>query len=360
MADIASRVQSILAQRQAQLPSVQADLDRCDKLRVAIRALDGALGQAATSRPDSPASPLLTRLREMAPQQALLDAEAELAAVRTRFQRPTLNIGVSGQARVGKSTLLQTISGLSDDQIPTGNNLPVTAVRSRIVNVEGEGRALVTFHSFESFRDEVLEPTHAALKLGAAPRTPDAFRAVNYTTPEGASDLDVTLYARIRKARNAFGRFAHLLTGAERVVELANLRSFVAYPEHDDDSADRSYLAVRDVVIEQTFPSTDVRQLALVDLPGLGEVSATAEAHHVEGLKNEVDVVALLKRPVTGMGYWKGEDVRTLGVLDMARGAVDRRDFVLLLVNDGDVAPEQTEALLSDILDQANEGQPCI
>ncbi|HEX8299062.1 MAG TPA: hypothetical protein VF594_07860, partial [Rubricoccaceae bacterium] len=284
--------------------------------------------------------------------------EAELAAVRTRFQRPTLNVGVSGQARVGKSTLLQTISGLGDDQIPTGNNLPVTAVRSRIVNVAGEGRALVTFHSFESFRDEVLEPTHAALGLGAAPRTADAFRAASYATPEGASDLDKALYSRVRKAHGAFGRFAQFLTGDEREVKLAELRPFVAYPKHDDDSADRRYLAVRDVVIERPFPSTDVRQLALVDLPGLGEVSATADAHHAAGLKNEVDVVALLKRPVTGMGFWKDEDIRTLSVLDQARGAVDRRDFVFLLVNDGGVAAEQTEALLAHIQSEANEGQP--
>lgn len=35
----------------------------------------------------------------------------------------------------------------------------------------------------------------------------------------------------------------------------------------------------------------------LIDLPGLGEVNVDAEEHHVEGLKNEVDLVLLILRP---------------------------------------------------------------
>ena len=80
-----------------------------------------------------------------------------------RLARDTVNIGVSGQARVGKSTLLQSVSGLGDDQIPTGQALPVTAVRSRIFHTPDLRRATLRLHSFDTFVADVLAPYHAEL-----------------------------------------------------------------------------------------------------------------------------------------------------------------------------------------------------
>src|SRR5437762_644341 len=44
-----------------------------------------------------------------------------LARLQTRFARQTLNVGVIGRARQGKSRLLQSLSGLSEQEIPTGD-----------------------------------------------------------------------------------------------------------------------------------------------------------------------------------------------------------------------------------------------
>jgi hypothetical protein len=48
----------------------------------------------------------------------------------------------------GKSTLLQTLSGLSDDEIPARSGKACTAVRSTIYHQpENSTEALVTFHN---------------------------------------------------------------------------------------------------------------------------------------------------------------------------------------------------------------------
>src|SRR5436305_2493894 len=44
---------------------------------------------------------------------------------------------------------------------------------------------------------------------------------------------------------------------------------------------------------------------------GLGEVAVGADAHHVEGLQNEVDVVLLVKRAMGDEAYWGESDARS-------------------------------------------------
>ncbi len=80
-----------------------------------------------------------------------------------RFSRDTVNVGVSGSARMGKSTLLQSVSGLDDRHIPTGKDLPVTAVRSRIHHSPAARRAVLKLHSRESFLTEIVQPYHQNL-----------------------------------------------------------------------------------------------------------------------------------------------------------------------------------------------------
>ena len=79
-------------------------------------------------------------------QSSINEELGALGKLKNRFSRNTLNIGVIGRARQGKSRLLQSLSGLSDE-IPTGSLTDCTAVRSTIhhnPNVETYGE--VWFH----------------------------------------------------------------------------------------------------------------------------------------------------------------------------------------------------------------------
>ena len=167
---------------------------------------------------------------------------------------------------------------------------------------------------------------------------------------------------RLRAMQQSFPTYEHDLTGGERVVPLEELRPWVAYPTNAEEQQPgpvaRRYLAVRDVRIDCPFPHAQVRHLGIVDLPGLGEFAARADEHHVGGLQNEVDVVLLVKRPVEGMAYWGDADARALDLIDSARGFVDRRDFVVLVLNTGDTAEALVTALRDHIRGQVNSGVP--
>lgn len=369
LGDIADRIERILDARKRRLPQIRADIEWWRETDDHIAALDRAVaelrGHPATSGELRKA---LEAFRTEEIRESVTSAVQLLKVLETRFSRDTINIGVSGQARVGKSTLLQSISGLDDDQIPTGEALPVTAVRSRIYHSADFRRATVRQHSFETFIAEVVSPYHSELELPGLPATPAEFRGWGYPRPEaenlpGSVDKPsyVTMLNRLRAMQASFSSYETDLTGRERVVTLEELRPFVAYPTNDEEQAPgetpRRYLAVRDVRIDCSFPQAQVEHLGIIDLPGLGEVAVRAEEHHVNGLQNEVDIVLLVKRPVEGMAYWGDADARALDLIDGARGFVQKRDFVFIVINSGGTSALLANALLDHIRGQVNSGR---
>ena len=414
--DTEARIAAILADRRRLLPDVRAESARWQAVDEQLAALAVAV-EALRTHSTTPAELREALVLPFAQaREGAGEAVRLLRVLEARLARDTVNIGVSGQARVGKSTLLQSVSGLGDDQIPTGQALPVTAVRSRIFHAPDLRRATLRLHSFDTFVTDVVAPYHAELDIAGLPATPEEFRHWPYPKPspddapsqppgppassrgggraeglrltaapsqpagspavhggtgraEGlrltaATDRPswVTMLNRLRAMQQSFPTYEHDLTGGERVLPLEELRPWVAYPTNAEEQQPgpvaRRYLAVRDVRIDCPFPHAQVRHLGIVDLPGLGEFAARADEHHVGGLQNEVDVVLLVKRPVEGMAYWGDADARALDLIDSARGFVDRRDFVVLVLNTGDTSDALLTALRDHIRGQVNSGLP--
>lgn len=363
---IREAIANVIARRREQLPQMEAKLE-------AWRILDRRLGELDAALDDMllhPSTPVelraaVTDFRHRDLRQRVAESISKLLVVRGRMSRSTVNIGVSGQARVGKSTLLQSIAGLGEEQIPTGEGIPVTAVRSRIFHSTTHARATVALHTYATFRHNVLTPYHRELGLPEPPETLDAYRrSTGAIAEEQLAKLapsQRTLAKRLRDMFRALPSYEALLVGGEREIPLAELRSYVAYPskeQEDEAIVPRPYLAVRDVRIECAFPRVDVDGLALIDLPGLGELAAGAEEHHVHGLRHEVDVVMLIKRPVEGMAYWSEADGKAVDLLDRARGAIKRRwDFVFLVSNQGGAKTSLIDAMLGSIRRDVNEGE---
>ena len=378
MLDTANAIQSIIDVRRGKIPAIDKNLGHWHEFTQASIRLDSSLARLI----EDPALPAeitdrLTMRRDaltaLSPQvDGLIDKLGVLAA---RFGRETVNIGVSGSARVGKSTLLQSIAGLDDNQVPTGEGLPVTAVRSRIFNSRSAPGATLRIHTYESFRQEVLRPFSDILGLGEPPATLEGFREYRY--PESADDLagwdekhkrhtrNVQL-GRLRDIQASLWSYEDLLRGPDRELKitLADLRQYVAYPtrEEEEDTGGRPrriYLAVREARIECAFPCTPVEKLGLIDLPGMGEVDPRADRRHVASLRDEIDVVLLIKRPVEGAAYWGDPDATLVDLLDEARGDLiaDRRDFALIVINDDGESQARLKALQFAIAGKVNSGR---
>lgn len=371
-ANIIQKIKQIIAERKRQLPIVQQKLEYLETLKNKIKVLDAGFIKLSEEPKANVSLDELTGLFEINDILKVIDENiAQLQTVAARLNRSTINIGVSGRARVGKSTLLQTISGLSDDEVPTGEGIPVTAVRSRIFNSPVR-QATIYFHTFESFRKERLAGLHDKLPSHISlPRTLEDFRNYKYPTSDeliGSLSENERQITEIRSALNdlkemqeALPTYEHDLNAQEQHVDLSAIRQFVAYPtneERKDVNCPRRYLAVRDIKIECDFPNVDVQELGLIDLPGLGETDPSIEKRHVDGFKNDVDFVLVLKNP-SKEAFWSDDDENCLRLLEQAKGHIGKSgDFVAITINNrSGNPPELLDGLLEDIKRKVNEGE---
>lgn len=323
-----------------------------------VRSLQGALDQLAAHRGATTDVVAARDALAFADLAGRIEREVlpRFHRVEQRFSRTTINIGVAGEARVGKSTLLQAISGLGEGQIPTGDDLPVTAVRSRIFHVPGVSRATVRFHTWDTFRTRVLQPYFDKLAWPPAPATPAAFRALDVPPvhdDDEQAGLRQGLRDRVLGMQRSLDSWLPLLGAETARLDLEEIRPLVAYPTADEEgdssrSPDRKYLAVREALLECEFPGTMVRSIGLLDLPGTGEIVAAGEDRHLAGLEDQVDLVLLVTNP-RKKAYWSIEAARTLDIVQQARCGAATHDFCLVVINDGGASDSQVKALRGDI-----------
>ncbi|MEU2283234.1 hypothetical protein ABZ614_15120 [Streptomyces sp. NPDC013178] len=364
MSDISRAIDALLEARLRQLPAVERESARWKTLGERLDELDTALTDLrvhTTLDPELAASLTIPQLPEM--RAGVAEAADSFRTIASRFTRTTVNLGVSGAARMGKSTLLQSISGLDDQQIPTGDGIPVTAVRSRIFHAPAVRRAELEMHSPESFLAEVIAPLHTALALTAPPRSLTEFAAWSY--PKSAEETRRRmLFARLRDLQSALPSYEHLLTGGVKSVPLEEIRPYVAYPTSEEVEAagpggvPRRYAAVREARIECPFPHEHVARIGIVDLPGLGEVTADAEQRHVDGLRNEVDAVLVVKRSSDTSSFIDETDTAGMALLDRVRGYVrSTGEFTYVVHNVDPGKPHLAEALRGQLLHGLNDGE---
>jgi len=373
--ELMARLKRIVDDRAARLPQVADRLNRLDVLDEALDNLRRCAHELPTDWADQDAvRDAMARIDDSEIGKSLTEARASLSSVKARLSRTTVNVGVTGRARVGKSTLLQSVSGLTDDQVPTGDNINVTAVRSRLFHAS-EPRAFLTFHSRTGFLDEVVWPYFTELAVSPAPSSIEAFEGMDLRHQMEArrSGPDVLTFEaesrwhRLIQIQSAVPRIKSLFDQGElTLTNLDGLRPYVAYPTPEQDKAEvergvpapRQYLAVRDCRIEAPFPETAVDRLGIVDLPGLGEVASGIDEKILTGLRDEVDVVLLMKRAAVGLTQVDETDIKAADLIDRARGDItDTSDFAWIVINASPGDENRVEALRTQILTRLNFGQ---
>ncbi len=357
-------IDNIIEERGKQVPIIEGYIKNINYINGAIKELKAALDNLLQHPQVTEA--LKSRLQEFGSASASWAGEIVLALDRlengkNRLARQAVTIGCSGQARVGKSTLLQTIGNLPEEAIPTGKGIPVTAVRSRLRHSH-ERKAILSLQDQITFLNEIIKPFHRELNLPVVNSLED-FRNFDYSISELATDENVELLVRLQQMQAALFSYEKHLTGRTKIIEdLTQLRPWVAYPTQEEEKArscSRLYLAVKNIEIQCSF-LLDVEKLMLIDLPGLGEVNVDAEEHHVQGLKNEVDLVLLILRPTAQSSYWGGKDRKALNLISKSVEGISRLgDFVIIVVNHGEQDDKGLyEILINDIHKQLNENKP--
>ena len=281
------------------------------------------------------------------------DVKNDTEKIRTRFSRETVCVGIGGAARMGKSTLLQTITGLTDTQIPTSDKFFTTATRSLIEHSTNEEIALADFHTKSSFMDQAIAPLCKKIGL-PVPLSFDDFCSTKLdlpaNTPTTQENADVL--QRLQDAQRYQSEYREYLNGEHgHRIDLEDLKPFVSYPVINGCPIKAGpYLAVSNLKIKTKFPAVGVESLRVIDLPGLGEAGVDLAAIQTRGLADDCDITFLLKRPQDANVQWTVTDSNALDAMKAALPLLeDQTKFTAILANVGGIGRERADACVEAI-----------
>ncbi|MCK5717936.1 MAG: dynamin family protein [Thiomargarita sp.] len=287
-------------------------------------------------------SKIIEQLRPL--PENIQELNVSIANLTKRFSKETINIGVAGKARQGKSTLLQQISGLSNQEIPTSDELPCTGAKSKIYHSEESSYAKIEFYTREEFLKEIIHAYYDKLNLAK----PFSLKRFSDPLPElddslsKDRNLDKAVFEKLKLIHDAFPSFTDSLSKSPKVLELNEIIDYVT-----QSSGRTRYLAVKTANIYTKFPNHDVTGLCLVDLPGL-EAAQGHEKKLVGSLEHEVDAVIFVKSPDVLGTDWEQADYSVFDLVDNAVREVDLANRLFIVLNEkNDGSNKKQVALLT-------------
>ncbi len=321
---ISELVKKIIDKRHEELSLLESKSEMLDNLISAIKIFDAFKSKIVDDEGnlvDEKYNAIINRHSEMVHKlkdissdcckNSIVKAKLKLQEVEKRFRRDSVNISVIGQAKVGKSKLIQSISNLSDCVIPDFWRLDCTGAVSVIHNRPGtELEAHITFRS-EAEMVEIVQ-TYLDVIL------PDPDKRMVVRTLNDIRNLDL---AEVEKRlicgnpdNNLFVYLEKFVYNFEEWADCVRKEGTVLYDEDviqtyfaqnngkkGDDPARKNYykyLAVKSCDIYCTFDYKEAGKITLIDTFGFGDSSLGIAEELLEVVNYKSDATVFMLLPV--------------------------------------------------------------
>lgn len=266
-------------------------------------------------------------------KQVIGGLEGLLNRLQARYGRKTLNIGIVGVPKQGKSTFLQSLTGLDEATVPTGD-VWVTGAPSYLLNdsAADETYAEVHFYTREEFLKDVIRPFF--IDLGASPISSlELFP--NCTLPDvKESSVASKKLKRLSQLQRHFHEYEKYLGSGSTKVEKKVIRRYVAQHDESGEVEYSTWYAVRFAEIHCRFPQTDVGKVMVCDTPGLGDFTAGAKEKLTHTMYHDMDIVFMLKRPDLNNQNVTREDAEFIDTIDDPANAFKVGEWTYIIVNE--------------------------
>ena len=355
---IVARIRDVRAQKR---PEIEKNLQKIDALLAALHDTRGRASAVAARYPD-----LASALQGVSFNDAenrLLEARAACEAALMRLRRDSINIGVAGKARQGKSQILQMLTGLGDKQIPTGDGGFCTASRSIVRNGKAQSATVFFLTETKLLKDKV-DPSYdpvgsspVALGLSPKPTSIAAFvaselPAVSDTASVEALENWKKVKALQKDLRTNPGLVSKLGASPES-VPLDTVRKYLV-----KDNGEADYQVVDHVEIVTPFEMDLPMGMTVYDLPGLEDPTPGIRETMLKSVSEDADIVLLLRMPKNTGDDWDAADLRTMNMLKEVYPAkeVQPKDWIQLVINLDNRPASHNEANVKRMKDKAPSG----
>lgn len=266
-------------------------------------------------------------------KQVIDSLEGLLNRLHSRYSRKTLNVGIVGVPKQGKSTFLQSLTGLDEATVPTGD-VYVTGAPSYLLNdsAADETYAMVHFYSREEFLKDVIRPFF--IDLGASPISSlTVFPTCALPQVDGSIVASKKL-KRLSQLQKHFYEYEKYLGSGCIKVEKKDIRRYVAQHDESGEVEYSTWYAVRFAEIHCRFPQEDVGKVMVCDTPGLGDFTAGAKEKLTHTMYHDMDVVFMLKRADPNNQNVNPEDAEFIDTIDDPANAYKVGEWTYIIVNE--------------------------
>ena len=332
---IVARIRDIRAQKR---PEIEKNLQKIDALLAAIRDTRGRASAVADRYPDLKSA--LQGVSFIDAETSLLKARAACEAAFTRLRRESINIGVAGKARQGKSQILQMLTGLGDKQIPTGDGGFCTASRSIVRNGDAQSATVYYLTETKLLKDKIA-PSYSpvgsspvALGLSPQPTSIAAFVASELPAVSDTASVEaLENWKKVKALQEDLRANPGLVSKLGASPELVPLDTVRKYLVKDKGEAD--YQVVDHVEIVTPFEMDLPKGMTVYDLPGLEDPTPGIRETMLKSVSEDADIVLLLRMPKNTGDDWDAADLRTMNMLKEVYPAneVQPKDWIQLVLN---------------------------
>lgn len=296
-----------------------------NQIKSDIQQSNGKFADLVEKQPQFANRLLEINLHEL--KQKIAVQKNELHRLQNRFSRDSVQIAFIGQARQGKSSFLQRISGLNEDTIPSSSATDCTGAISIISNYEGSKKNFfeveIEYYSVLEFvaavNNKLLQlfpQSHLSISsLHEIPSLAHRHEFQNLEDDE-VRNFKETYIDCFDIYSSLIGHANEVKTDEKVVAEL--VAKYKMYKSEKDIPADYKiyktekkqhsgevqvffckYVAVKVAYITKKFPYADAGNIVLVDTIGLGNAPTEAEdkAKMFDVLKNESDAAVYIYKP---------------------------------------------------------------
>ena len=338
---INEKIDEIILARKSKIKNIQKTIENLSSVKNSIERFEDF-------RDDLEDDNFFANIKNIDVQKLKDDCEkinSELERLEKRFSRDRVHLTFVGKAGQGKSLVMQNISGLGKNIIPSADGTDCTGAKSIITNTNSEDvKAEITFFTEEELVGIVnnyLETIFGKGKISKVNSIKSIKKLVNYEFPKldnKESEVN-SKFKHLKKYIEHIKDFEEFL-GEKKIVDSEDIEKYVAQYKSDDiEEKYYNFLGVKKADIQCHFPYEDCGKIVLVDTIGLGATSLGVEDEMLNAVKNDSDSILYMFRP------------------DSLRPKLSTDDYSIIEKITKYVSPEYTQEMLFWIFNKVKTGK---